>query len=626
MRILVFLLALFFLSSEVIIGQENSLTQKLDYNKYYNLDFDVENNDVRAWTLGANIMPSHVGVSKNRSNSRLPLAIYQILYQGRRQKFQINLCNQEKLLLPFISEKDVEVSLSCKSENLLPLIFVTSGFNDAEEKILSDTMIISNDNIWRQSYSKKIPAANCRFLYFDLIAKGIDSTYTLELMPVSNSCDQNLWLEKLELKVDGKDINRYLLSDVIGEYDLKEISTIPLTDENLYFDGIDNLNNKRILSIGESVYGSETFSKFASQMIKYQVKQNNCKLVLIETPLEQTLSMNRFIQGDESFNIDSILYIMKYTYHSYGIMKELLLWLKSFNQTVEEKVWLFGFDTNNWIDNGIVNLDIAEFLCDINETLKNSAIYDACDDLLYAKKYFDEPLEKLKSNDKVKEVIGEKEFNIIIYRLELLKRTQNMMTTYYGERHKVMFDNVRLLIDLLCSEKENVVIYGHFDYMNYKYGQKMINSFGYYMKQYYNDQYSTLCLLSAQGDIFYKELNNFITTRTLKQPPVNSLEYAFLTKTSDDCIFVPAESFFERMTLIRNLDSNYYNETFSVFSPKNRTDAFIFIRNSKPSNHLPDVYNTGFDFNTFMLNKVSKIEGKYQSRFNGLPNILETYE
>ena len=84
----------------------------------------------------------------------------------------------------------------------------------------------------------------------------------------------------------------------------------------------------------------------------------------------------------------------------------------------------------------------------------------------------------------------------------------------------------------------------------------------------------------------------------------------------DDCIFVPAESFLERMTLIRNLDSNYYNETFSVFSPKNRTDAFIFIRNSKPTNHLPDVYNTGFDFNAFMLNKVIKIEGKYQSRFN----------
>ena len=95
---------------------------------------------------------------------------------------------------------------------------------------------------------------------------------------------------------------------------------------------------------------------------------------------------------------------------------------------------------------------------------------------------------------------------------------------------------------------------------------------------------------------------------------------------NQDKLLLPAESFLGRMTLIRNLDSNYYNETFSVFSPKNRTDAFIFIRNSKPSNHLPGVYNTGFDLNTFMINKISKIEGKYQSRFNGLPNILDTYE
>jgi len=51
--------------------------------------------------------------------------------------------------------------------------------------------------------------------------------------------------------------------------------------------------NANILGIGETIHGSKTLGNVAFNMIKQRIKENNCKLVLHEFPLESSLFVKR---------------------------------------------------------------------------------------------------------------------------------------------------------------------------------------------------------------------------------------------------------------------------------------------------------------------------------------------
>ena len=601
--------------------QDSSYDKYSDYNEFYNLEFKMYENWLNIWSSGSSTFESKSTTYRiDSSDILLPLQFYQMYYERDnvryRERFKLPLCMYDKILLPKIPKKELEISLTCKSLNLKPITLIISGFDDEENRISSDTLMIPSENIW-QKYIKKVKAKKCRFISFDLIAEGINDTYDYEIMPLDETYNQQLWLDKIEITIDGKNIKQFSLSDAIGDYKIKKKNIIPVTNDGS-FDNIKLFNEKRILAIGESVHGSESFNKIANQIIKYQVEYNNCKLVLIESHLEQTLSMNRFIQGDDSFNVDTLLYDIRNHGSSYTQTKDLLLWLKSYNQTTENKVWLFGFDSECWSDVGALHINVANYLCDLNKKLNNTTIDSVCYELIYTghytDRYYNRPIRILKSNEKIKELIDEKEFQVLIHSLEALTKAKNIGFNFFMGREQIMFDNAQFLIDLICSPEESVVVYGHFLHINYKYSEKLNYSFGHYMKQYYQNQYSGICMLAAQGEIFSSNTDFILASYPLQEPPENSLEYGLLTQTSDDCSFVPVEALSNDFAVIR--DIGYYNlkDVFITFSPKNNIDAFIFIRESEACTKLPGIANNRLDYYAYMVEKSANLRHKMLPR------------
>jgi len=600
--------------------QDSNYDKYSDYNEFYNLEFNMDEGWFGKWSFGSAFESYHIALRIDSADILLPLQFYQMHYERNnvkyRERFKLPLCLGDKILLPKIPKKELEVSLTCKSQNLKPINLIISGFDDEENRLLPDTLMIPSENIW-QKYTKKVNANNCRYICFDIIAEGTNDTYDYEIMPLNETNDQYLWLDKIEITIDGKNIKQFSLSDAIGDYKIKRKNIIPVTNDGS-FDNIKLFNEKRILAIGESVHGSESFNKIANQIIKYQVEHNNCKLVLIELFIEQTLSMNRFIQGDDSLNVDTLLYDIRNHCFSYAQIKDLLLWLKSYNQTTDNKVWLMGFDSECWNDRGALYINVANYLCDLNKKLNNPIIDSVCYELMYSEsyteRYYKEPIRKLKSNEKIKELIGEKEFQILIHSLEALTKVKNMGSNDFMRREKILFDNAQFMIDLICSPKESVVVYGHFCHINYKYSEKLIYSFGHYMKQYYHDQYSGICMLAAQGEIFSLSTDFILAAYPLQQPPKNSLENGLFTQTSEDCNFIPVEALSNSYAMIRDIGFYNLKDIFPIISHKNRIDAFLFIRESEACTKLPGIANSRFDYNAYMDEKNTNVNQKMRPR------------
>jgi erythromycin esterase-like protein len=122
-----------------------------------------------------------------------------------------------------------------------------------------------------------------------------------------------------------------------------DVTPLSYTDPSS-FDRIPELQTKKIGAIGERIHGRETMNDIAYQIIKQHVEKNRCRLVLLEISLEVMMSFNRFVQGDRSFNIYTLINRFNLDLISVKQLKEICLWLKEYNKTAKEKILLLGAD------------------------------------------------------------------------------------------------------------------------------------------------------------------------------------------------------------------------------------------------------------------------------------------
>ena len=124
-------------------------------------------------------------------------------------------------------------------------------------------------------------------LHLNIVAQGTKS-YT----------EQKLYLDKIEIKIGGKDINEGPLpsTPIMANLKKSEIISLSLSDTNS-FKRIPEIGNHKIVALGETIHGSESINEAAVELIKYQVLHNQCRFILLELPTEQSLYWNRYIQG-----------------------------------------------------------------------------------------------------------------------------------------------------------------------------------------------------------------------------------------------------------------------------------------------------------------------------------------
>lgn len=103
----------------------------------------------------------------------------------------------------------------------------------------------------------------------------------------------------------------------------------------------------------------------------------------MELPLEKMLYVNRFVQGDSAFYIDSIRPYFDQSLYSEEWV-DFFVWLKEYNAKMKNKVWLLGIDYE--YEYRFTELDLFEYLVAVNHTASNPYIAEFCRMLLLQEK------------------------------------------------------------------------------------------------------------------------------------------------------------------------------------------------------------------------------------------------
>ena len=616
------------------------ITQEDSVNNYHEIVNNFNN-----WRSFGYELP--VGFRIDSSDYRHPKHFFQIIMWEYRGKFQMHLGLISKLLLPYQQEvpENAKITLTYKSENLKSIKLVTSLFDERENKIRSDTLFMPDINIWNTCY-EGISLKGSRFLMLELMAEGIDSTYLINDKATSDSiayrtahidstCNQNLWIDNIHIELDGIDICRYTEREILEPCRINPEKIIPIEDENS-FSNIPEMKEKKIIALGETIHGSEAFNELFYQIVKYQVQHNQCKLIMLELDMSLTLPLNSYIQGNENFNVDSVLYDIRYATFSYQQLKNVLLFLKTYNQSAEKKVHLIGIDTR--IDDVIVfpGLYISEYLYMLNKNHNHKQIDTVCYELrvynkingkdIYASK--GEEIKKIEKDFLSKKMMTDTELKIFSYCYQNHIRvfedmaykdltTQPKLKKQLQINREIwMFDNAKFFIDLICGQDEDskVLIYGHSGHLGLKEDGTIPYTFGQYMRDFYRDKYYCTGLITNEGS-FRTVLDRVFTVMQLKQDP-KSIE-SELSNFAGNCLYVPVQSVSVPHTRIRNIGLNYENNQFKTVTPAIYFDAIIYKKETEAAKSWPGVLGT---YNDIRIN-----DERSMRQYQRLSKKLEPY-
>ena len=556
-------------------------------NHYYN----------NHWTL---IQPVFIPPSVNHKidssaygSSRL---FYQIEYAGTpktKSQFRMQSVLNSKFLLPYqpTSPENANIIFTYKSENLKYINLVVSFFDENENTVLSDTIFAPDNNEW-STCSKDMSIKGCRYFHLELHAEGIDSTYSQTLFRMGNIdsvCPQNLWIDEVDIELDGRSLRHFSEKDILPDCEINSQEIIPLENETS-FELIPELKEKRIIAFGESHSGTEAMTELFVQIAKYAVKHEQCRLILLEFDMGMTLFFNSFIQGNENFDLDSLLYENRYLTPSYHQLKDLLLFLKDYNRTVEKKVWLMGIDFCHWI---VPNNSAAKYLFTINESHNYKNTYKICYDLVtkFNNMEYKVDFKAMEKDIWFREMLSETEFKLFLLCFQSyynLPKYVFMSDDMHIRREYWLFENAKNIIDLICGEEKDskVLIHGYNYHFNYK-AHINGNSFGQYMRDYYGSQYSNIALIVNEGYCFTTNYEYKFAIFPLFQHD-KSIESS-LSNFSHDCIYVPEKSITSPHICLRN------NHNFMIITPSNRFDALIYKRHTYAAIMWPSIIDTQYN-------------------------------
>ena len=537
-------------------------------------------------------------------------------------QFNMHSALNSKLLIPYhpTIPKNAKIDLTYMSVNLKYVKLVTSLLDEKENQILSDTLNATYGNEFLGTCSKTIPLNDARFFYLELIAEGIDSTYWDNGKGhIDSACIQNLVIWELDIEFDGKNLRDFYEKDILPSCKINPEDIIPIVDENS-FELIPELKEKKIIAIGESAHGSEAFEELFVKMVKHIVSQDQCRLILLEWDMSETLIFNGFIQGHEGFDIDSIMYEGRSHLFSNKQLKDMLLFLKDYNHKAENKVWLMGIDFSSTINS---NLNAAKYFYAINENHNYKQIDSVCYNLIEKYLTYIVDFQNFEYFDWFNEILNETERELFFFCFQnYIKYHLNKSDSYEEQaiiREKWMFEHVKYLIDLICGEEKDkkVLIKGHSAHLNNnKIGTN--NSFGHYMKDFYGDQYSNICLIVSNGELRSacfpndNNWNNYPLTQNNR-----SIEFA-LSNFSHDCMYVPVTSLDVPHICIREIGAANNDNHFIIVSPSLRYDAFIYMNHTEAAQPWPETIVTICDPN-YIINE------QRQSLYDKIIRKIEPY-
>lgn len=555
-----FVICFLFLLGKSILAQENHFTFEC-------FDFSVNEQlkSLDGWLNEASFFTARASLDTTIvRNGKHPLLVSNTFVLSHKiLRYNMQLA----IPMPATQADKMLVELSAKSQNISRVYLVLSGINTTENILYSDTLFLNGNNDWH-TYVKEIQLKDVVSLHCKMVVFGGDG-----------ADNQKLWLDKMDIRIGTKSIKDSPVPVCFADTSEVFRQIQPLSFSPPYgYEQIPILKNKKVIALGETIHGSATLNRVAMQLIKYRIETANCKLVLLELPVEHMLFVNRFVQGDERFQLNALKeYLITYS----DEFIELCKWIKDYNKKTTDKVYLLGYDvplfrmeSPKWV---------ARYLSILNQERNHLGLKQMCTQLQNSVDTFEPALQTFQMNNGFKNLLGEKESEILKWWMKNLPRNLSFQLCFQ-DRDSNMWKNVEYLMELLSVPESTVTIYTHLGHANYVSGFpcfRLNPSMGEYAKKSLKDDY--VCVgLCVGGGTFYTADSlppYFFPVKTLVEPPENSLEKILRTRHQES-FYMPVSSILTPMYL-RYIGNSYVGNQFQFVTPGCRMDAVIYIDKSE---------------------------------------------
>lgn len=492
---------------------------------------------------------------------------------------------------------EITITIKYKSKNCKKTWLTLSKIGECERIIANDTIIFPTKNEWFE-INRKVKIKDALLLNVLLEAEG------------SHEKENKLWINKFGVYANGGRLRNEVITlnhnntlsndnyrikttarksgnnedNLSSKMHNKELKSESSALEKLPIIKLNNADyseipsmDANILGIGETVHGSKTLGNVAFAMIKQRIKENNCKLVLHEFPLESSLFVNRYIKNDPRFKLEDIERYMEGSLSSETTI-DFIKWLKYYNTTHNNTVSLWGMDLESMKMAG--GIDLSEFVETLFKEQRNAQIDSIVNRLLNGESSVSDQKELTESTGIIGKCLTEDEREIIKW---CLLTNQTYKETYDRLVHRdiIMANTCYKLIEMLTKAGETTSIYGHFSHLNYLVGGDMSRldnyAMGHYMRAQYAHNYQAIALCTYAGTTLNALTDKVIGVAKLVDAPVGSIEHKLQTMAKG-MLYLPTKYLdCTYMVKMRELGNSNNPQQFFYISPKARAEGILFV-------------------------------------------------
>lgn len=358
------------------------------------------------------------------------------------------------------------------------------------------------------------------------------------------------------------------------------------------------LRNVELLALGENTHGTHEFFTTKAAIIKYGVTAMFYKHIGIEADFAGTEVANQYIQTGEG-NVNDVVYQMGISAWMTAEMKDLLNWLKQYNQGKEEaeKVHLFGFDRQ------FVATALGELKKRLNTLQYNGFEKYNRDNLIQLN---EEQLKQLRDSlvlytRTLKQ--QEEEQVMALYEALTIALKYNQIKDSYQKanyRDKAMYDCIKTYHQ---QHKGKIILWAHNEHITSKGNVGIWKTMGERLKSEFNESYYAIGLMTHDGYLgFYNRYTQLPDSMPIPQQAKKTFESAFAA-CGTPCFFVElrpvranslnpfVERLFTRYISTIDLSLNTKTKEYSVtnhYFKSNITqkfDGIIFIKTTSAARH-----------------------------------------
>ena len=462
---------------------------------------------------------------------------------------------------------DVKVRVKYKSKDVQHFYVTLNSITNGARIARRDTITLPASPKWVETTSQ------LHLKHADLLGVSFEATGKKDTVGTIQLADFGVYADgkKLSNEVPDAEVAPLFQRSDLLNWTFGNYGNIPCMDS-------------QILGIAETIHGTKTMNAVAMDIMKERILKHQCKLVMLELPMESIFYINRYVKNDPRFKFS---HISNYIDNSLlgEPTKAFIEWLKQYNATHDNSVSLLGFDTNaEWLRGQV---DLFDFFYTLNDGKKSPEMINFCKAVLLDMKYNSQRdiAALLDSSEVVKSCLQKDELMLVRKGIRLMQWFAKHRIRF-GQRDTLMAQFAQFAIDSVFPKETVVTMYAHTGHLNYSQATSPVHlnyfSAGHYLKEKYGENYRCIDIATYQGATIVSGKYFAFAGGKLAAVPQRSLEYQ-LGQLGVDSVYLPMSKLQSSEALqMRMAGNGSIKVQFAYCYPQTRVDGVLFVRNVEP--------------------------------------------